>query len=39
MIVVGAPLRRGPPGFAKYLELDPKGRDAETVKKLLDEPR
>jgi hypothetical protein len=25
--------------LAKYLELDPNGRDAETVKKLLQEPR
>jgi CheY-like chemotaxis protein len=25
--------------LAKYLELDPNGRDAETVKKLLEEPR
>ncbi len=27
------------PALAKYLELDPDGRDADTVKKLLQEPR
>jgi tetratricopeptide (TPR) repeat protein len=27
------------PALAKYLELDPNGRDADTVKKLLQEPR
>ena len=27
------------PALTKYLELDPKGRDAGTVKKLLEEPR
>jgi len=29
----------GKQALLKYLELDPEGRDAETVKKLLEEPR